>query len=662
MLTPIQAFDSARWQHFVNCRKTVKSVLHNNKSFFMVICQHCSGTASSGKQCKRMSLSTTSHHHIIDLLGLDLSSMIQSMNVALSRESKASRKNEMKQIVSHINVMMHGAVQMEPENVGRRIFAEIASSSHNETETETEMHGVCMGSHWDHFRQCKNIIETINQHGERVEFVICGNCSGKYDQRKRLAISSKRTRHRLFKFLKKDPVQIIEEVGNASRLDRISRCSEIKRIVHGLNEELCQAIAQDPACASTIFKDLSWRQSVSPMTAAAGEECHDSEAAPNDCTEVVSDESRWEHFIQCDSIVTNFRIDRGRQQMLICNRCSGKSFTKANPKRMVFKARSRVLRDIVGINLSEFEGLQESLSDKQEQVAKYLSSRFHDVIRSDPEGSGRQLFNALSPMFTNIRSSVGKRTRDSELSTTLLTENTPDVDGHMQHSPSSSQQDHHEDDYVPAQQQVQEQSQQVQEQSQQVQEQSQQDLQTLQTLPHDEEDMARVLPDAYTLQHVPQRMPLFHEPQRMPLFYVPQRMPLFHEPHQQAESSSSTAAVERVLRTIDASGRGQRLVARLKLDDCCSLLLLENPLPSRTHEMVQQQLYSLLCGSDIGALTHVLHRFSAHKSCIENIVSRLGEEQCLGLLLSETNPLPNATLDMIEDHLLDSVITAAYSQ
>jgi hypothetical protein len=365
------------------------------------------------------------------------------------------------------------------------------------------------------------------------------------------------------------------------------------------------------------------------MTAAAGEECHDSEAAPNDCTtEVVSDEGRWEHFIQCDSIVTNFRIDRGRQQMLICNRCSGKCVTNSYPRRIVFKARSRVLHDIVGMNQSEFEGLQESLYDKQEQVAKYLSSRFHDVIRSDPEGSGRQLFNALSPMVTNIRSSVGKRTRDSELSTTLLTE-TPDVDGHLQHSPSSSQ-DHHEDDYVPAQQQVQE---------------SQQDLQTLQTLPHEEEDMVRVLPDADTLQHEPQRMPLFHEPQRMPLF---------HEPHQQAESSSNTAAVERVLRTIDASGRGQRLVARLKLDDCCSLLLLENPLPSRTHDMVQQHLYSLLCGSDIGALMHVLHRFSDHKSCIENIVSRLGEEQCLGLLLSETNPLPNATLDLIEDRLSDT--------
>lgn len=212
----------------------------------MVICQHCSGSASSGKHDKRMSLSSTSHHHIIDLLGLDLSSMIQSMHAALSRDSKASRKREMKQIVSHINVMMHGAVQMDLENVGGIIFAEILSSIHNEQQVGTETHGACVGSQWDHFRQCKNIIETINHCGERTEFVICGDCSGPHDRRKRLAVSTKRTCHQLFQFLKKDPVQIIEEVGNAFRLDRKSRRSEIKRIAQELNEELCQAIAQDP--------------------------------------------------------------------------------------------------------------------------------------------------------------------------------------------------------------------------------------------------------------------------------------------------------------------------------------------------------------------------------------------------------------------------------
>jgi hypothetical protein len=477
----------------------------------------------------------------------------------------------------------------------------------------------------------------------------------------RLVVSTNKTRHRLFKFLKKDPVQIIEEVGTASRLEK---WSDIKRIAQELNEELCQAIAQDPVCASTVFNDLSWRQYTTWLTKAADLTTDD---VPVSKEEQDYEAERWEHFLQCESIVTHFRIDRGRHQMIICNKCSGKSFTKANPKRMVFKARSRVLRDIVGINLSEFEGLQESLSDKPEWVAKSLSSRFHDVIRSDPEGSGRQLFKALYPMFTNSCRSAWKRHRDSaELSATLPgnTTETPVVDG----SPSSSMggpqdMDYHGDDVSAQEQAHQQQVQQAQQHAQQVQQQqaqqeAQQQVQQVQQH-HDEEDMVIYLPEADSSQQS-------HEQQQMLLLTpVPQTSPQEQQGPESSTISASTisastisatntAMVERVLRTIDASGRGQILVARLKLDDCCSLLLLENPLPSRTHEMVQQHLYSLLCGSDIGALTHVLHRFSDHKSCIENIVSRLGEEQCLGLLLSETNPLPNATLNLIEDHLYDT--------
>jgi hypothetical protein len=131
--TSASCCEEARWQHFHNCKNTVASVRYYGKSFFVFICIHCSGSASLGKLPKRLMLSPNSYHHLIDIMGLDLSSLVQSMNTALSCRSKESRNMEMDSIASQMNVMINDAVHKDPENAGRRIFEEISSSSRSVT-------------------------------------------------------------------------------------------------------------------------------------------------------------------------------------------------------------------------------------------------------------------------------------------------------------------------------------------------------------------------------------------------------------------------------------------------------------------------------------------------------------------------------------------------
>jgi hypothetical protein len=353
--------------------------------------------------------------------------------------------------------------------------------------------------------------------------------------------------------------------------------------------------------------------------------------------------NRWNHFRECKAMITGFSRTYHRFQMIICRTCAGigARMTHLHSKRMSFSYND-IVRDILGISENDYNTLRSGLETGQGiRVAAYLNEKLHQVVESDPDGLGRTLMTKLDHSSLNEGGSsveTGGYTRlqlpdecddegieRSDPDPCLEMRRSGDPWPRVQYAPmysgagslhqvsqgSSSQgppPPHHHGDDVP-----------VQAQDAQAQDAQAQDAQA-------QEDMVvSMLPDADPLRS------------------------------QQQQVESSTVTIERVLRTIDASGRGQRFVARLKLDDCCSLLLLENPLPPRIHEMIQQHLYSSLHGSsDIGTLIQVLHRFSDHKSCIENIVSRLGEEQCLGLLLSETNPLPNATLDMIEDRLVDA--------
>jgi electron transfer flavoprotein alpha subunit len=121
----------------------------------------------------------------------------------------------------------------------------------------------------------------------------------------------------------------------------------------------------------------------------------------------AADEARWQHFIQCDKIIS-FVSPGKTHQLTVCRTCCGCQQLNKQPKKLALSrdGRHRVF-NLISLSVSEVHELQNRVSEAEsynrrikrkclQEIARSLSASILKAVLRDPEVIGRQLFEEVT--------------------------------------------------------------------------------------------------------------------------------------------------------------------------------------------------------------------------------------------------------------------------